>query len=264
MARTSLQQFFYLVAASLRAAARRLVLVAALSALTHPARADPNDYILDLDFIQGEREVDLKIGAASQTPAGAPAAQAGAISWGAGIGARWLTEVYGQFANSVAPARGGGFDSLSWENLVRFAEPGEWPVDLGAALEVERPRVWASGWKITLGPMLQTDIDRVQVNVNALFVRVLDATPAQSSQIGYQYQLKYRADPALEFGLQGFRNAAAATARASAHADNVGPAIFGRYKLGKGRSIKYNAGFLIGTNSGAPQRTVRAQIDYEY
>lgn len=250
----------------LRRAARRLVLAALFGALARAAHADPNDYVLTLDYVQGEREVDAKLGAGTRAPNGTPAAQAGALAWGAGLGDDWFTEIYAQFSNSVSATAGGGFDSLSWENVVRFAEPGQWPVDVGAVAELERSRDASQGWKLTAGPMLQTDLDQIQINVNLLLARAFDATVSTPTRFGYQFQVKVRAQPYLEYGLQGLRTplAASGAGAGAAHADQVGPAVFGRLHLAPGRSVNYNAAVLMGTASGAPTRTVRAQIDYEY
>jgi hypothetical protein len=230
------------------------------------AHADPNDYVIDLDFEAGEREFDAKLGAASAAPNGAPAAQAAALAWGRGMTPAWFTEFYAQFANSTGGSRGGGFDALSWENVVRFSDPGEWPVDLGAMVEVERPRVAAQGWKITSGPLLQTDIDLLQLNANFLFTRVVDGPPYGPVQFGYQVQVKYRAAELLEYGIQAFGDMGAWNrwGDSGVQSHRAGPAIFGRYRLAPGRAVKYNAALLFGASHGAPDQTVRAQLEYEF
>jgi len=45
---------------------------------------------------------------------------------------------------------------------------------------------------------------------------------------------------------------------------NVGPAIFGKVVLGNRQAIKYNAAWLIGSGSGAAERTFRMQAEYEF
>jgi len=241
-------------------------LFACAGTLPGHALADPNDYVLTLDITAGEREFDAKLGAATHTPAGSPAAQAAALAWGAGITDYWMTELYAQFANPVAGSGGGGFDAVSWENVLRFNEPGRWPLDLGATLELERPRFASEGWKYTLGPLLQADIDDIQVNANLLFTRTLGGAEAGPLLLGYQFQIKYRAAARFEYGLQGLGDMGPwkSFAHATAASQRLGPAIFGRYKLGPGRSLGYNAALLLGTTAHAPERTLRAQLDFEY
>jgi hypothetical protein len=241
------------------------VAVGALLA-SRPALADPNDYVLDLDFVRGEHEFDAKAGAASATSTGKPATEAAALAWGTGVSDSWLTEIYGQFANAAPASRGGGLDALSWENIVRFAEPGEWPVDLGGVFEVERARVASQGWQVTLGPMAQVDLDRLQINLNVLFRRAFASVPGEPTQIGYQFQVKYRAMPQLEYGMQGLGDIGTWNrwSNPAGQDHRMGPALFGRIRLGHGRIFKYNGAVLFGTSRGAADRTVRAQVDYEY
>jgi hypothetical protein len=230
------------------------------------AWADPNDYIFELDYARGEREIEAKLGAASGSGNGVPAGEAAAFSWGTAASDEWFTEFYAQFANSVSGVDGGGFDSVSWENVYRFTESGRYPIDLGAMLEIERSRASDQGWHVTIGPLMQTDIDRIQLNLNLLFSRNIDATFSSPTLLQYQFQAKYRGDERLEPGMQalgdvGQWNHWAPQAQQSVR---LGPAVFGRFRLGPGRAFQYNAALLIGTTRGAPDTTVRAQLEYEY
>ena len=231
-----------------------------------PARADPNDYVLTLDFTGGEHEVETKLGAASSGPNGAPAGEAAALGWGRGVNDAWFTEAYVQFANASAGARAGGLDAVSWENVVRLSEPGQWSVDVGALLEIERPRAASQVWKITAGPLFQKDYDQVQVNANLLLTRVVDGQFFEPTQLSYQFQLRYRSDPRLEFGMQALGDLGSWNhwGNPNAPSHRLGPAIFGSHKLAPGRAIRYNAALLLGASRGAPNATLRAQIEYEY
>ncbi len=240
----------------------------ALLGLTRPALADPNDYVLTLDITAGEREFDAKLGAASSAPDGAPAREAAALAWGVGITNAWFTEAYLQFANSGVGPSGmtGGVDGVSLENVVRFDEPGEWPVDLGATLEIERPRAAAQGWKFTLGPMLQADWYALQINANLLLSRVVGAQDFSPTQLRYQFQARYRSHPLLDVGVQALGDMGPWNHWGAqvGQSHRLGPALFGRYRLGPGRAISYNAALLLGTSRGAPDTTLRAQVDIEY
>lgn len=249
-----------------RKALRRPLAALCLLALLRGAHADPNDYVLDLDFTAGEREIDTKLGAASVAPNGGRAAQAIAVALGAGINDRWFSEFYLQFASPSATSAKGGFDAFSWENVLRFAEPGEWPVDVGAMFEIERPRAGSQGFTFTAGPLLQKDFDQFQLNANVLLSRIIDSDNTVPTQMGYQLQLKYRSDPALEFGMQALGDLGSWNrwGNPSGQSHRLGPALFGRHKFGPGRSVGYNAAVLVGASHAAPYTTLRAQIDYEF
>jgi len=256
------------------AAAGRNILVRAVhlaAALVLPlmpvaVRADPNDYVLTLDYAGGEHEIETKSGVASTARDGTAAGEAAAFGWGAGVSDTWFTEVYAQFANRAAGNVGGGLDAVSWENIVRFSDPGEWPVDAGATVEIERPRAGSPGWKITAGPLFQKDIDQLQVNANFLLQRQFDGGPGMATQLSYRLQARYRSDPRLEFGMQAFGDVGAwnhwGNPRGQAH--RLGPALFGERRLSPSGGLRYNAALLLGASRGAADVTLRAQIEYEY
>jgi hypothetical protein len=230
------------------------------------ARADPNDYVLTLDITGGEHEVEAKLGAASPARNGAPAGEAAAVGWGWGVSDAWFTEAYLQLANASAGASGGGLDAVSWENVVRFSDPGQWPVDAGFMLEIERPRAGSQGWKITAGPLFQTDFDQVQANANVLFTRVVDGQPLEATQLSYQLQLRVRSDPRLEWGMQALGDMGSWNhwGNPDGQAHRLGPAVFGSRRLAPGRTIIYNAALLLGLSPGAARATLRAQLEYEF
>ncbi len=238
-----------------------------LSAICRPAAADPNDYIQDLDFAGGEKEIDMQMGAATATPNGAPALEGAAVSYEVGITDHVLSETYLQFANSTPGSTGGGVDGFTEEGVFRFTDPGEYWADFGAMLEVEHPRVWSQGWYLTLSPMLQTDIGDVQVNLNPMVTKVVGG-PAYgaATQLGFQYQFRVRTSGPLDYGIQGFGygKSWAAENVVFNRWNNVGPAVFGRVPLDSGRAIQFDAGLLFGTSNDAPTRTVRAQVEYEF
>jgi hypothetical protein len=226
------------------------------------ALADPNDYVRELEIGQGETEVDIFLGSASGAPAGVPAANALGIGLGRGLTSWWKTEVAARFATPKSAQ----VDSLEWESTFRFAEEGEWPVDIGAILEVERPRDSLRGWGTVLGPAFQVDRGRMQFNANLFLLRTAGGLDAMPTHWGYQLQAKFRARELFEYGLQAFGNAAANDSfghRLDA-THRLGPALFGRIRLAPGRNLKYNAAFLVGNAQGAPDRTLRGQVEFEF
>jgi len=87
-----------------------------------------------------------------------------------------------------------------------------------------------------------------------------------ASRTGYQWQAKYRWRPEFEFGLQGFGDVGKWNDW-DAHdvqMHTLGPAIFGKFPLGGAHVFKYNAAVLFKASSAAPDRTLRAQLEYEF
>ena len=90
---------------------------------------------------------------------------------------------------------------------------------------------------------------------------------SHNTEIGYQWQVKYRWQPAFEFGLQGFGEMGKWNHWEPSREQNhrVGPAIFGKVKLGEGReAIRYNAALLFAASHAAPKSTFRMQAEYEF
>jgi len=235
---------------------------AALASLClSPAFADPAEYVFEPTVTEGEREFDFKFGTASDP--GADRLSAASAAFGVGVTRYWFTEVYAKYEREGAVTR---FDAVEWENRFQPIEPGQWPVDLGLVIEIEKPRLAAEGWELNFGPLLELDYGRTQVNTNLLLHRNFRAEQPQSMQLAYQLQMKYRYRESFEFGLQAFGDLGPWNnwAPTSEQSHRAGPAIFGKLPLSPGHALRYNAALLWRTGGTADNRTLRAQIEYEF
>jgi hypothetical protein len=245
---------------------KALVLVAAAEAMSIAGarEIDPSTYVLLPIVTLGEREIDLRFGSGSTGQHILPERDAG-IGFGLGVSEHWFTEIAGQVRQ--ASGSGVGFDSLEWENIVQVSEQGEWPVDLGVAVEVDRPRDPSLGTTVNLGPLLQKDIGRFQVNLNFLASHKFQAAQFPGVHWAYQFQAKYRYAPALEYGFQAF-GSPGSTSRARVSFEDqthrFGPMVLGKFRLSDGRGLQYNAAFLLGATNRSPERTLRFQLEYEF
>ena len=239
-----------------------LVLIAGFTPAI-PAAASSADYVYTPIVIAGEREVDFKSGFA-RARAGAPF-DATSLGFGYGAEERWFTEVYAKWnRENPDPWR---FDAVEWENRLQLTETGEYAVDSGLVVELERPQNRQEGWELRLGPLFQADLTpRIQANLNLLAERRFRAVNSSAWQPAYQFQVKYRWRPALEWGIQGFGTLGPgpAWATGSEQIHNVGPALFGRVKVGARSAISYNAAWLIGSDSTTPRSSLRLQAEYEF
>jgi len=227
--------------------------------------AGPADYVYTPTVDYGEREVDFKYGAA--TPPGGNLRQVTSLGLGYGAKEYWFTEIY------LKRERNGNTDITlaEWENKFQLTETGKYAVDIGLITELEAPLSGGNApWEIRLGPLLQTESGKLQLNGNLLFERAFgqadeDGVPF-STNIGYQWQAKYRWQPTFEFGLQGMGEMGKWNKwnQPSDHNHRIGPAIFGKFALGNRQAIKYNAAWLIGASNVAPNHTLRMQVEYEF
>lgn len=244
---------------------RKYLAVAALPAFTAfapVAHAGPDDYVAMPAVEYGERELEFRYGTASTS--GEDRVSAGSIAFGYGATPWWFTEVYVKF-NRTGP-QATRYDAVEWENRFQLTEPGQYFVDLGLLVEIEYPHDRAEGYELRIGPLLQKDFGPIQVNTNFFLQRHYRASDPEVTELLYQWQLKYRWRPELEFGAQGFGAVGKWDDWADAHEQQhtIGPAIFGKVGLSGRQVMKYNAALLFKASSAAPARTLRAQIEYEF
>lgn len=235
-----------------------------VGAFSQTVFASPADYVYTPAVSQGEREIDVKYGTAS--PVNGNGAEA--LSLGVGYGATdsWFTEFY------LKRERVGAQNAslAEWENKFQLTETGKYPLDVGLVTELEAPLSRHVPWELRLGPLFQKEFGRLQLNVNVLFVRSfgqMDETGVPfATNLAYQWQAKYRLQSSLEYGLQGMGELGKWDNWYGQAEQNhrIGPAVFGKLALGNRQTIRYNAAWLFGASSVAPNHTFRSQIEYEF
>lgn len=242
----------------------KLLLIPGLVALfTRTAWAGPADYVYTPAVEYGEREVDFKYGSASKSDE--PRQQAASLGFGYGATESWFTEIYLKYEKTGPD--GVRFDAVEWENKFQLTETGKYFVDVGLITEIEVPTDRSEGYEFKIGPLFQTEFGKVQVNANVLLERqVRGVNQPAGPELGYQWQVKYRWLPAFEYGLQGFGEVGKWNdwAPAEERTHRLGPAVFGKIGLGGRQAIRYNAAWLVGAATGAPDHTFRLQAEYEF
>jgi hypothetical protein len=243
----------------------RLLGAAALG-LPLAALAGPADYVYTPTVEYGEREIDLKAGTRKFTD---DAVRESATSLGLGLGATewWFTEAYLKYAK----ATGGRtrYDAFEWENKFQLTEPNQYFVTVGLITEVEIPRERKEeGYEFKIGPLFEGDAGPVRWNANLLFERSFRGSHEEPHKTGMGYQLQARLPvrQGLEAGLQAFGEMGEWNHwEAGSHQHHVlGPAVFGKVKLGGREAIRYNAAALFGATKVSADNGVRLQVEYEF
>ena len=231
------------------------------------ALAGPADYVYTPNVEYGEREIDFKYGW-DKLPSGQKE-QAASLGFGYGASEKWFTEVYVKYEQ--AAGQGTHIDAFEWENKFQLTETGQYAVDVGLITEIEIPARSGGAYEFRFGPLFQREFGKLQLNANLLFERKYggDLDPGEGPRktgIGYQWQAKYRWQPALEFGMQGFGEMGEWNHWDQKDQQNhrLGPALFGKVALGNHQVIKYNAAWLAGVSQAAPDHTFRLQAEYEF
>ncbi len=241
-------------------------LPAFLLVLFYPALvlANPADYVYTPIVEFGEREVDFKYGYAA--PLDGNADRGGSVGFGYGAKEHWFTEIY------LKHARESGSSSTlaEWENKFQLTETGEYPVDAGFITEVEAPISGDAPWELRIGPLLQTEFGRLQLNGNLLFERAFGSANEQGARFNttfsYQWQAKYRWRQAFEYGLQGFGEMGKWDQwdKQSDQDHRIGPAAFGKIVLGHRQAVRYNVAWLLRASKAAPDHVFRMQVEFEF
>jgi hypothetical protein len=106
----------------------------------------------------------------------------------------------------------------------------------------------------------------VQINFNPLLTNISRSVDANGTYFGYQWQVKYRWQQALEFGVQGFGDMGHLSHLASTSEQNhrMGPALFGKYNLGGKQAIVWNAAVLFGLTAASSDVNFRMQAELEF
>ncbi len=238
------------------------LLVLLNATLVRIACANPDEYVHLPAVTYAEQEIDFKYGTGKKP--NEDRISSGSLGYGLGVTQNWLSELYLKYKRADGePTK---FDAFEWENKFQLSEPGQYPIDVGLLIELERPQDRSEGYEVNVGPLLQTEFGKLQINTNFLLQHNFRADFDSPYQLHYQWQAKYRWQPLLEFGAQGFGDLgqwrSAAPAPDKQH--RLGPAIFGKYVTGPRQAIKYNAAFLFDVGSGNRGNTFRTQIEYEF
>jgi hypothetical protein len=227
------------------------------------AVAGPAEYLFTPIVEEGEREIDFKYGTAEEQDG--TRVNVGMMGFGYGVNSFWFTEIYFKREHEGSEH----LNLAEWENKFQLTETGKYFVDVGLITEIEAPLSDGKApWEFKFGPLFQTEFGKLQLNANVLFERKFEGEDEGEhvTEMGYQWQAKYRWKPELEFGLQSFGEVGEWDhwADSNEQEHKIGPAVIGKVAVGQKQAIKYNAAYLYGTSRAAPDHTFRMQVEYEF
>jgi hypothetical protein len=232
-----------------------------LLAMSNYVLADPDSSLLTTYSENGERQIDYRLGAIRQSDQATQSAST--LGYGYGITDYWFSELYIGFVRSGSDNT--DFDSAAWQNTFRLTN-GQYPIEVGLYTEVEYEADRSTGYKFGFGPLLQADIGLTKLNFNLLFQRNYLADSSNPMQLGYQWQVKHHWNFPIDFGVQGFGEFGQWNhwAPSNEQSHRLGPAIFGKVKLGNHQVINYNAAVLFDAFDQQHATTFRTQIIYGF
>ncbi len=239
-----------------------LTLAALMAALPASASADTGYYMVTTYDVEGQTSVDFKYWNARYRHTRVYAPDLGI---GYGVTSRWYTELYGTWVK--VGERAMKFEETAWQNDFMLTQ-GQFDLDVALHTKIERPQDRDEGYAIEWGPVLKTDIGRVQLNANLFFqrdVRVRGLESEKHTELAYQFQLKHRWKSWFQPGLQAFGEVGKWNnwLPANEQSHRAGPAVFGSALFGK-QELKYEAAYLLGRNDGRAAKTFSMRAQYVF
>ena len=238
---------------------KALLLWLPLLAATTIARADPGYYVVTAYDSAGLRTIDFRYWTVKAN--GDTSTRWPEIGFGYSVSSRWYTEIYASFIGQYDTAT--RLSTINWQNEYLLTQ-GEWPVDVAIHAAVIKDSSASNGYSIEYGPVLQTDIGRTQLNLNVFFDHDYGSSSDGSTGMKYQWQVKRRWLPQLQYGLQGFGELGNWNHwnPRDQQSHRAGPALFGNLAFGARTTLLYQAAILFGSTYGQNGNmfSVRAQL----
>lgn len=222
-------------------------------------RADPGYYLVTVYEDAGKVRVDYRYWTVQRK--GAPEVVWPEIGIGYNVNTRWYTELYMSY---IGPSFSSSTPStLNWQNDFLLTQ-GQWDVDVALHTNLIKGQASAANDAVEFGPVLQTDVGRVQLNGNLIFEKSLTPGNTAAPQLKYQWQAKYRWNQALHTGLQGFGELGTWNRwlDAGRQSHRWGPVVGGTWPLNPKQRVEYQAAYLMGSVYGgnaADMLSVRLQ-----
>lgn len=241
---------------------KRILALASMALFVQQQAAAGTGYYLVSTYPnEGQRTVDFKYWNAK--PSGRPPRSSPEIGLGYNVTSRWYTELTAEWFKLSPHSH--HLAALEWQNDFMLTE-GQYPFDLALHTNVERALDGSGEIGVEVGPVLQTEIGRTQLNLNLFLEREYRVPVSEPMQFKYQWQVKYRWIEKLQFGVQGFGELGEWNnwLPRGQQSHRAGPALFGTWILPGGHAWKYEAAYLIGTNSARNAKSVAMRIQYAY
>lgn len=171
---------------------------------------------------------------------------------GYGVTNRWFTSVFVE--TEKAPWEPFKAEAIAFENIFQLTEQGQYFVDVGIYLEYEAALETNHADKFEGKILLEKTTGRFVHTANLIFEHEVGkfASPGTGFEVYWQTRYLYR--PYLEFGFQAFSEFGdfGSFGPLSGQEHRIGPAIFGKKRIGKKMFFAYEAAYLIGLNKATP------------
>jgi len=171
---------------------------------------------------------------------------------GQGLTQHWFSELLIKFERENNNTKAA---AVEWENVFQLTEPGEYFLDMGIIVEIEKTLLSDEPDEVVTGLLLEKELGNFTTTANINFEKQFgdnhetEIGKAFNGRVLWRYQPTFQ--PALETFLEEEKKQA-------------GPMIYGLFNLGNHKKLKYNAGVLLGLNDESPDQVWRFTLEYEF
>jgi FTR1 family protein len=240
------------------AAATAMLLITVAAMTPEPVFAHHKVYSPIVEV--GEAEIEFRGHYDSDSNNAIEGGQSYKLTFGYGFTDRWFSELIVQYG-----VDGTGSSSISayeLENIFQFTEQGEYWADWGLLLEYVAEVGGPD--KIEFGPLMAHEFGNVLLNANLVFEREIGSGASSDIEMEYQWDLRWRGNPAFEPGLQMYGKFGAIDDISwDGNRQHIGPAFFGMVNHDNGH-WRYDASLLFGITGASNDATIRFNVEYEW
>lgn len=237
------------------------ILAVGLALASSAALADPGYYVVTPYDNAGIRTIDFRYWTVKFK--NSPEVVWPEVGFGYGVNSRWTTELFVSYIGSSQMATRPS--TLNWQNDVLLTQ-GELPVDIAVHAQLIKDMMRHGLHSVELGPVLQTDVGRTQLNANVFFEHAYGDGASGPTQLKYQWQVRHRWMPELHVGLQGFGELGRWNDWAvwDKQSHRAGPALYTKVRFGEHEVLKLQAAYLLGRTYGQRGHMFTARVNYEF
>jgi len=213
---------------------------------------------------KGEVEFEVRSHVTGDADASLDNEQKHKIEIGYGVTDHWSTAIVGEFKRSATGSET-RHEATAWENIIQLSEQGEYWVDYGLYLEVEKAASDTDADKLEGKLLLEKPVGKLTHTANIILGREIGSNRSDGTEFELAWRTRYRYMPELEPGIEIYWEPGELGDFASSNQQvlNLGPVLGGTYKLSNTGKLAYEIGYLRGVTSATPRDTWKLVLEYE-
>jgi hypothetical protein len=239
--------------------AKALAIAALLCLGTNNVNAD-NDFIVYSPYVvQGQKEVEIYGFDSQDSRSSLNGASGYNISVAHSVTRWWKPELYvGEFNRD--PGGTTHPTGYEFENTFQLADKGEYWADPGFLASYAYNRQPGVTSVAEFGPLFEKLSGHIDQRLNLIWEKQIGGGASGAYQFRSAYSISYR----INTGKATYSPGIEAYYRPNDIARQAGPVISGEFRTSTGSELEYGFGVVFGLNTGAPDKTLLARLEYEF